>query len=118
MRTGRRADRLVVGLAFALVLGGCGGSAATPSPGPGHIYWANRGYDLPTNPETTMGRANIDGTGVSQKFITAGHSMFGLAILGDHLYWTDTGTNSIGRANLDGTGVNQSFISATDTPSG
>ena len=76
MRTGRRADRLVVGLALALVLGGCGGSAATPSPGPGHIYWANRGCeDVNTNGLTTMGRANLDGTGVNESFISGANSM-------------------------------------------
>ena len=39
----------------------------------GHVYWANEG----TN---TIGRANLDGTGVDQSFITGASAPFGVAV--------------------------------------
>jgi len=76
----------------------------------GHIYWTNNNF----GPPSTIGRANLDGTGVNQNFImfVAGQ---GVAVDSGHIYWTNAGVgvNTIGRANLDGTGVNQSFITLT-----
>ena len=69
------------------------------------IYWAN-------DKGTTIGTANIDGTGVNQNFITAGPNPCGVAADGAHLYWGDSGDGTIGRSNLDGAGVNPGFIGA------
>jgi virginiamycin B lyase len=86
-----------------------------------HIYWtevvAHAGFD----PTGSIGRANLDGTGVERQFITGfteGAVPTGLAVDANHVYWSQNGgirPNStqipaIGRANLDGTGVNRAFI--------
>jgi virginiamycin B lyase len=73
-----------------------------------HVYW--------TNPSQTIGRANLEGTGVNQSFIAGTTGLTGVAVDDAHVYWaSDAG---IGRANLDGTGVNQSFIASAGDPIG
>jgi hypothetical protein len=78
---------------------------------PAHLYWANSLTD-------TIGRANLDGTGVNQSFVRGAGLSCGLAVDGAHLYWANGLSNTIGRANLDGTGVNQSFIIGAHAPCG
>ena len=69
------------------------------------VYWTNSAGG--TDESGSIGRANLDGTGVNQGFIGA-TDPHGMAVDGAHVYWA--GASVIGRANLDGTGVNQSFI--------
>lgn len=80
-----------------------------------HIYFANGfGGSPAVGPSTeTVARAKLDGTGVNTNFIspTAGDIVYGVAVDGTYIYWTNVGSETIGRANLDGTGVNQNFIS-------
>ena len=93
--------------------------ASSPAPAPRsgwrstaqHVYWANSGTG-------TIGRANLDGTGVNQSFITGAGSPAGVAVDGQHVYWANSGNGTIGRANLDGTGVDQSFITGASPPAG
>ena len=70
-----------------------------------HVYWASDYSEL-----RSIGRANLDGTGVDQNFIATGD----VALRGGgRRRRTSTGTarrEQIGRANLDGTSVDQSFI--------
>jgi hypothetical protein len=66
-----------------------------------HVYWADRA-------DQSIGRENLDGTGVGRRFIT-GVTATALAVDAAHIYW-DARDGSIGRANLDGTGVNPTFI--------
>lgn len=71
-----------------------------------HLYWgtANGGT------ATTVARANLNGTGVNDSFITGGQNPCGVAVTSTHIYWAgDLGT-FIGRANLDGTGVRRSYL--------
>jgi virginiamycin B lyase len=77
-----------------------------PASAGAYVYWANY------NPGhgTALGRANLDGTGANQSFIAAATDSIGLAVDGQHVYWTNALAGTIGRANLDGTGVNQLFI--------
>jgi virginiamycin B lyase len=71
-----------------------------------YIYWtsANGGT------ATTIGRANLDGTGVNANFITGAENPCGVAVDSSYVYWAGDVGSSIGRANLDGSGVNQDFV--------
>jgi virginiamycin B lyase len=73
------------------------------------VYWSNFG----TN---TIGRANLDGTGVDQSFVPRADEPCGVAVDASHVYWADT--DAVGRANLDGSGADQSFITGTNFPCG
>ena len=87
----------------------------------GKIYWANQGLN---QGGTTIGRANLDGTGAVQDFITGAHSPAGLVTDGTYLYWANFGGmrgklgTTIGRARLDGSEVSQRFIRGAKTPVG
>lgn len=70
------------------------------------VYWSNQ------SPETTIGRAKINGTGLNNNFIPGLNSPAGIAVDSKFIYWVERGANRIGRANLDGTGVNASFITS------
>ena len=94
-----RARLLAFAAAFAVVV--CGWLAAQAN---AFVYWTN-------SDNSAIARANLDGTGANQSFITGGNNPAGLAVDGQYVYWTNTFSSSIGRANLDGTGVDQSFIS-------
>ncbi len=70
------------------------------------VYWVN--YE-----NGTIGRANLDGSGVDQSFITVPGSLtptYGLAVNDRHIFWSGSGL--IGRARLDGSGVDPDFITA------
>lgn len=78
------------------------------------VYWANGGID-----GTTIGRANNDGTGVDNNFITGAREPCGVAVDAKHIYWGNgIGAHTIGRANLDGSGVKQDFITGLSFPCG
>ena len=76
-------------------------------PAPRHVYWTTSG---------AIGRANVDGTGANQSFITGLSGPFGVAVDTSHVYWADFSADTIGRANLDGTGSNGSFITGALDP--
>ena len=104
---------------FVVAVGGFPAPAATAGPAQAHIYWSNQNGSA----GDTIGRADIDGTGVDPSFITGANGPGGLALDDTHIYWTNTGSGptfgcgtTIGRANRDGTGVNQSFITAAGSP--
>src|ERR671911_356892 len=101
-RTRRRRRVLRAVLTVALV------SLALPATAGAFVYWANNGGG-------TIGRANLDGSGVDQSFITGAGEPVGVAVDGEHVYWT---AGTIGRANLDGSGVDQSFITGASFPVG
>ena len=72
-----------------------------------HIYWTDETAG-------TIGRANLNGTGVKQRFITGAHfPEAGLTVDSQYLYWTNNYSATIARANLNGTDVNQRFITVT-----
>ena len=79
----------------------------------GHVYWA---WGTSTNPfdpaPSGVGRANIDGSGVDQSFITFHGNPIAIAVHGTYIYWLNTNITSstIGRAKLDGTAVEPRFI--------
>ena len=91
------------------------------------IYWTGRLCDPECSESSpsivpAIGRANLDGTGVDRRFISAlatgplfTRELTGLAVDAEHIYWTgmvfdfNPGT-ALGRANLDGTDVNPAFV--------
>lgn len=73
----------------------------------GNIYWANSG-ELPG---MTIGRASLDGSAVEQSFIDGLQEVSGVAVTGEHVFWSDAGSGAgVGRAALDGTLVERQFI--------
>jgi low-density lipoprotein receptor class B len=126
-RTRRRRAGTAVGITAlgALVLTGApavaasaaaGAATAQATAGTPQIYWTD---GVPG----TIGRANIDGTGVIQNLVEGGSQPHGVAVDAAHIYWTNvlntnTGAGTIGRANLDGTGVDQNFITGVKPTGG
>ena len=98
---------VVVGALAAVPAGST--SAATHA----YIYWANASG-------TTIGRANLNGTGVTQRFIKGASpgGSCGVAVDGAQIYWAVSAGTTIGRANLDGRGVKPRFISGVRSPCG
>ena len=89
----------------------------------GHIYWGNHSrFDPGFLVDSTIGRANLDGTGTNQSFITGANGPCGVAVAGGFIYWANWGVSTpgttIGRANLDGTGANNDFITGANRPCG
>ena len=62
--------------------------AAHASGASAYVYWANGGGGL----GGTIGRANLDGTGANQSFITGASKPTGVAVDGTHVYWADNAT--------------------------
>ena len=67
------------------------------------VYWTNADGG-------SIGRANNDGGGANQFFITGCTQPLGMAIDAGHIYWSNQTRNTIGRASLDGTAVDQEFV--------
>ncbi|HEX6986875.1 MAG TPA: hypothetical protein VF170_15975 [Planctomycetaceae bacterium] len=93
---GRKIAITIVVAAVALILAPAAGA---------YVYW--------TNYNGTIGRAELDGSGADQAFITGPTTPFGVVVDAKHVYWTDDTENAIGRANIDGTGIEEGFIPAT-----
>ena len=107
VRSGRR-----LGACWLAFLGTLVVSLIVSQAAQAYVYWANSG---------TIGRSNLDGTGVNLNFVTGASVPAMMAVDGAHLYWANAGSSTIARSNLDGTGVNQNFItdaSGVGTPVG
>jgi hypothetical protein len=94
-------------LAAVLTVMVCGWLAARAD---AFVYW--------TNADTSLGRANLDGTGVNQNLFGVGLGLYGVAADGQHVLWTNFESGAIGRANPDGSGADQSFITGASAPLG
>lgn len=57
-----------------------------------------------------IARANLDGTGVEQTFVTGGDNPQHPAANSTHLFWTNKDSQSVGRATLSGGDVNQALV--------
>jgi DNA-binding beta-propeller fold protein YncE len=66
-----------------------------------HIYWANLGSN-------TIGQATLQGTAVTQRFITGAREPTGVAVDATHLYWANS--RAIAQARLNGTHIVQHFV--------
>ena len=75
------------------------------------VYWANTGA-------ATIGRANADGTGANQSFITDAGSPYYVAVDENFIYWSNLGGGTIGRANLDGSSPDLNFMTGLVQPTG
>ena len=70
-----------------------------------YIYWTNF-----TGTGGSIGRSDLDGSGVKKRFIKRGKPA-DIAVNDRHIYWTRS-DGMIGRARLDGTGVDPDFFRA------
>ena len=81
-----------------------------------HIYWSDHAPDSHAfGAGSSIGRANVDGTGGDPNFITQpADSVYGVAVDSRHIYWVrwsgQLGEATIARANLAGTDVDPTFI--------
>lgn len=75
----------------------------------GYLYWAN-------DVTGSIGRSNLDGTGVNHSFISGLGSCNDVFVAGAYIYWSNSG--NIGRALLNGTGVNTAFITGCSSAFG
>ena len=115
---------LAVGLIAPLVL-----SLVLTPRAEAFIYYVNYGYPVPGY-HTAIARAQLDGTGVTERFIEVAPGDFepigGVAIDAEHIYWaTRSGCSAtcspapaIARAELDGSPVEDSFITVEGNPGG
>jgi hypothetical protein len=78
-----------------------------------HLYWANPARG-------SIGRANLDGTGVDEAFVSGLAQPLWVAVNDEYVYWTAPGNGgSIGRAKLDGGGAPEpEFITGAGKPQG
>ncbi len=84
------------------------GGAVSVAVDASHIYWSTSG-------SRAIARANLDGTGINEAFISGLHGgPLGLAVDGQHIYWAIregiVEKFGIGRANLNGGEVDESFV--------
>lgn len=81
-----------------------------------YIYWAN---DVDNG---SIGRANLDGSGVDNSFITGAPGPCMPTIAGNYIYWADNGAgttgDTVGRAKLDGTSTTEHYITGASSPCG
>jgi hypothetical protein len=75
-----------------------------------YIYWEEETSN-PPNVSATIARANLDGSGVNNDFISDSGSQGGVAVNADYIYYSDG--NDISRANLDGSDPDSDFITTT-----
>ncbi|HEX6524717.1 MAG TPA: hypothetical protein VF070_32635 [Streptosporangiaceae bacterium] len=98
---------LVAMVTGIILLAACGSGSSTRM----YLFWADGA--------STIGRANLDGTGANQAFISTGGTFpYMLTVSSGYLYWTNPLSGTIGRAAINGTGVNQQFISVPNGPTG
>ena len=59
-----------------------------------------------------IARARLNGSGVDRRFIVFPRAtlLWGVAVNGQHVYWTGAAGFGIGRASLNGTGVDETFM--------
>lgn len=95
--------RFFVSLFVAAAVALAGALAISPA-AQAYIYWAD-------TTAGAIGRANLDGTGVTKGFITGGELPQAVAVDGTSVFWAQiAGTGAIGRASLDGSSAAQTFI--------
>src|SRR5690349_16989759 len=82
-----------------------------------NVYWNN----YQSNEGNTIGRASVDGSVVSQNFITTSGVPLAVASDGKYVYFSEYTRDSgliIGREKVDGTGLDEQFIRLSYTGPG
>lgn len=79
-------------------------SFASPAGAADAIYWSQNAS--PTS-NSSIARANADGTGINTSAVAVGNTVGGIAYDSTHIYWA--GPNGVYRANIDGTGITQLY---------
>jgi hypothetical protein len=100
---------LVAAVAVAALALGAGPASA-------YVYWGTTDTPFGDNGNGFLGRANLDGTGLTEPFAGTPSPARprGVAVSATHIYWTDGATLTIARSKLDGTGVEPGFISGVE----
>jgi virginiamycin B lyase len=108
--TTRVAPLVVLALCLGLVFG---------STAHGYVYWGNNCGNIVGSLDDTIGRANLDGSVVDERFIIGVQSPCFPTLDDQYLYWGSVGpaTRGIGRARLDGTDLINSFLGVLDANS-
>ena len=88
---------------LAAVTLACLASLALAARADAFVYWTNANTG-------SIGRANQDGGGANQFFITGCTHPLAVTVDDQYIYWSNESKQAIGRANLDGTGVDQEFV--------
>jgi hypothetical protein len=86
----------------------CALAAVSASSAQAYVYWSNAGLGVGVG--TTIGRADLDGSGIDDSFVPDASGEAGIAIDGSYIYWANDGANAIGRSNLDGSDPDPTFI--------
>ncbi|MFN8217867.1 MAG: hypothetical protein U0R71_14830, partial [Solirubrobacterales bacterium] len=83
--------RLALALTLSLLALAAFGAAGASA----HLYWTG-------TLGTSVNRTTTTGAEETQEWVKGGKYPVGVAVDADHVYWANSGTNSIGRANLAG----------------
>ena len=98
------------GTVFLVVV--IGALALLPRGADAFVYWSSQ-----NGTESTIGRANLDGSGVDPDLVSGIAVGSGVASDGSHIYWGESGffptAATIGRAETDGSDVDRDFLPAT-----
>ncbi len=100
-----------------LLLAACAVFAAYAGQAQAYVYWTVGGPAFGSS-GTTIGRADLDGSGVTHALITRAGTPEAIAVDASHIYWANALTRSIGRANLDGSAADPTWIQLNNPPAG
>ncbi len=100
MRHGSRLLPVTLGVWLVMAIGAASAHA--------YIYWAIGGPG--GSGGTTIGRADLDGSGVTHSFASGASNPAAITIDSNYIYWANDGTFSIGRVKLNGSDPQPNWI--------
>jgi|GEM_PF-815803 len=88
---------------------------AAPRAEAAYLYWTN--HAVGQGETGTVGRANLDGSGATNSFISAPGVSCGVAADTSHVYWAagEAAQGHIGRSDLFGGAIDNAFITPTNS---
>ena len=75
----------------------------------GHLYWGA---------PNAIGRAGLDGAGLSPSFVSFSSSVGQVMVDSSHVYWAGISQHRVGRSDLSGGNTNTSFVAGMVSPRG